>query len=261
MTKILTIAFNTYKEAVRNKVFYIIIVFALVLLAFSLVLATLALGEDDRIIKHVGLSAINIFGLLMATFVGVNLVYEELEKRTVYTIIATGVSRYQFLLGKFLGLFFTVVVNVLIMGLLLCILVVAWPNSNLTAMLIVAIYLFLFEMMVVSAIAILFSSFSTPVLSAVLTFMCWTIGHMSEDLLDWAKRLGEQGATTFAHFLTGIYYIIPNLEVFNLKNQVIYQEDIGSIFYNILVYPSYAILYSGILLTIAILSFARRDFK
>lgn len=261
MNKILTIALNTYREAIRNKVFYIIAVFALVLLAFSLILATLALGEDDRIIKHVGLSAINIFGLLMATFVGVNLVYEELEKRTVYTIIASGVSRYQFLLGKFLGLFFTVVANVLLMGFLLCLLVVVWPGSNLSPLLIMAIYLFLFEMMVVSAIAILFSSFSTPVLSAVLTFMCWVIGHMSEDLLEWAKRLTEQGAVAFAKFLTVIYYILPNLEIYNLKNQVIYQEDIGSLFYNALVYPFYAILYSGILLTIAILSFARRDFK
>ncbi len=261
MNKILTIALNTYKEAVRNKIFYIIAVFALVLLGFSLILATLALGEDDRIIKHVGLSAISIFGLLMATFVGVNLVYEELEKKTVYTIIASGVSRYQFLLGKFFGLFLTVVVNVLIMGFLLCILVVVWPKSGLTATLIMAIYLFLFEMMIVSAIAILFSSFSTPVLSAVLTFMCWVIGHMSEDLLEWSKRLAEQGSAAFAKFLTVIYYFLPNLEIYNLKNQVIYQEDIGSILHHVFVYPIYAILYSAILLVIAILSFARRDFK
>ena len=145
MTKILTIALNTYKEAIRNKVFYIIAIFALVLLSFSLILATLALGEDDRIIKHVGLSAISIFGLLMATFVGVNLVYEELEKRTIYTIIASGVTRYQFLLGKFLGLFMTVVANVLIMGALLFLLVVLWPNSGLSATLVMALYLFLFE--------------------------------------------------------------------------------------------------------------------
>lgn len=261
MNKIWTIALNTYKEAVRNKIFYIIAVFALVLLAFSLILATLALGEDDRIIKHLGLSAINIFGLLMAAFVGVNLVYEELDKRTVYTIIASGVSRCQFLLGKFLGLFLTVVANVLIMALLLSILVIFWPQSNLSALLIMAVYMFLFEMMIVCAIAILFSSFSTPVLSAVLTFMCWVIGHMSEDLLEWAKRLSEQGSAGLAKLLTVIYYFLPNLEIYNLKNQVVYHEDIGSIFYHVMVYPVYAIIYSAILLTIAILSFSRRDFK
>lgn len=261
MNKIFTIALNTYKEAVRNKIFYIIAVFALVLLAFSLVLATLALGEDDRIIKHVGLSAISIFGLLMATFVGVNLVYEELDKRTIYTIVASGVRRYEFLVGKFLGLFLTVVANVLLMSVLLCLLIMVWPDSSITATLILAVYLFLFEMLVVSALAILFSSFSTPVLSAVLTFMCWVIGHMSEDLLEWSKRLYEQGAIAFSGMLKFIYYLLPNLEVFNLKNQVIYQEDIGHVFHHLFLYPLYAIFYSGILLIIAIVSFARRDFK
>ncbi len=261
MNNIFTIALNTYKESVRNKVFYIILIFALLLLAFSLVLATLALGEDDRIIKHVGLSAINIFGLLLAAFVGVNVVFEELERRTIYTIIASGVSRTSFIIGKFLGLFLTVVVNVLIMGLLLCILIAFWPNSDITASLILAIFLFLFEMMVITAFAVLFSSFSTPVLSAVLTFMCWVIGHMSEDLIEWSKRLMEEGATAVAKLLQFIYYIVPNLEIYNIKNQVVYHEDIGSIGYVTLLYPFAAILYSAILLVITAISFSRRDFK
>jgi ABC-type transport system involved in multi-copper enzyme maturation permease subunit len=261
MNKILTIALNTYRESIRNKVFYIIVVFAMFLLSCSLILATLALGEDDRIIKHVGLSAINIFGLLMAIFVGVNLVYDELEKRTVYTIIASGVKRYEFLFGKFLGLFFTVGVNILIMGFMLCLLVVAWPECTLSATLVLAILLFLMEMLVISAIAILFSSFSTPILSAVLTVMCCVIGHMSEDLLEWSQRLGEQGSALFSKFLMVMYYILPNLELFNLKNQVIYSEDIGSIGHHFITYPVYAVVYSGILMIIAILSFSRRDFK
>ncbi len=261
MNHILTIAFNTYKESVRNKVFYIILVFALLLLAFSLVLASLALGEDDRIIKHVGLSAINVFGLLLAAFVGVNLVYEELERRTIYTIIASGVSRTSFIIGKFLGLFMTVVVNVLVMGFLLCLLISFWPNSYITVSLIFAIFLFLFEMMIITALAVLFSSFSTPVLSAVLTFMCYIIGHMSEDLIEWAKRLAEEGAASVATLLKFLYFILPNLEIYNIKNQVVYHEDIGSIGYVTLLYPFAAILYTAILLYITTFSFNRRDFK
>lgn len=261
MNKILTIAFNTYKEAVRNKVFYIIAVFVLVLLAFSLVLASLALGEDDRIIKHIGLSAINIFGLLMATFVGVNLVFEELDKRTIYTIIASGVTRTQFILGKYLGLFFTVSVNVLVMGFLLCLLILVWPNSYVNATLILAIIMFLFEMMVICAVAVLFSSFSTPVLSAILTFMCWVIGHMSEDLLEWSNRLADQGAAGTAKLLVVLYYILPNLDLYNLKNYVVYSEDTGHIFNTVVLYPWCGILYTGILLAITILSFTGRDFK
>lgn len=261
MGKIYAIAINTYKEAVRNKVFYIILVFALLLLAFSLVLASLALGEDDRIIKHIGLSAINVFGLLLATFVGVNLVYEELDKRTIYTIISSGVSRPQFIIGKYLGLFYTLLVNVIIMGILLSLLIFFWPNSNFTLALVFAVYLFLFEMMVITAIAVLFSSFSTPILSAVLTLICYIIGHLSEDLLEWAKRLQEQGAYAVSKLLWCLYYFLPNLEIFNLKNKVIYQEDIGSITNVLFLYPGYAVLYSAILLMIAIFSFTRRDFK
>ncbi len=261
MNKIFAIALNTYKEAVRNKVFYIILVFVLVLLAFSLILATLALGEDDRIIKHAGLSVINIFGLLLATFVGVNLVYEEMERRTIYTIIASGVTRTQFIVGKYLGLFLTIFVNVLIMGTLLIFLVGIWHNSTITVSLFLALYLFLFEMMIITAFAVLFSSFSTPVLSAVLTFMCWIIGHLSEDLLEWSRRLFEQGSTGTANLLYGLYYALPNLEIFNLVNYVTNQEDIGSILNAVFLYPLYGILYAAILLMITILTFERRDFK
>lgn len=261
MNKILTIAFNTYKEAVRNKVFYILFFFAILLLLLSLILATLALGQDDRIIKDVGLTAINLFGLLLAIFVGVNLVFEELDKRTIYTIIASGVSRSEFIIGKYLGFFMTVVVNVLLMGVMLCALTVIYPNSSLSASLVIAIIMFLFEMMIIAAFAVLFSSFSTPVLSALLTFMCWIIGHFSEDLWEWARRLSEQGSESLSMFLKSLYFIVPNLELYNLKNQVVHQEDLGSLSGLIFFYPFAAILYTAILLSITILSFKYRDFK
>jgi len=261
MNNIFIIAMNTYKEAVRNKVFYILLIFALLLLGFSLILATLALGETDRIIKQVGLAGINIFGLLLGVFIGVNLVYEELDKRTIYTVIASGVTRNQFILGKFLGLFITLVVNIAIMGFLLCLLIGFWEEAVITPTLILAIYLLLFEMMIISSFAILFSSFSTPVLSAVLTFMCWVIGRMSEDLLQWSKQLAEQGNEMVAQILNTLYYILPNLAIYNIQNQVVYREDIGAIGYHVLLYPFAAILYSGILLWIATVTFAKRDFK
>ncbi|MFH1738709.1 MAG: ABC transporter permease subunit [bacterium] len=259
MNEILTIAFNTQKEAIRNKVFYIILLFVLLLLASSILLASLALGEQDRVVKHLGLSAINVFGLLLAAFVGVNLVYEELDKRTVYTIIATGVSRSQFILGKFLGLLLTVISNVVLMAIVLCILLTVMPGCKVTPSLIYAIFLFLFEMMVITAIAVLFSSFSTPVLSAVLTFICYIIGHLSEDLLEFATRLHDQGSIFLSHVLTWLYYILPNLEIYNIKNQVVYQESISS--FLTWKYPAVAIVYSGILLFITAVSFSRRDFK
>ncbi|MBI1389239.1 MAG: hypothetical protein GC154_12405 [bacterium] len=261
MNKVLTIAFNTYKEAVRNKVFYILVVFAVGLLMLALLLATLSLGEDDRIIKDVGLSAINWFGLLLAVFVGVNLIYDELDKRTIYTIIASGATRWQFILGKFLGFFMTVTAMVAVMGFLLCTLIAFWPGSNITPTLILALILFLFEMMIVIGFAILFSSFSTPVLSAVLTLMCWIIGHLSEDLLEWSKQLSDKGSPAVAALLKGLYYIIPNLELYNIKQEVVYREDIGQLGYTVLLHPIYAVCATAILLLITIVTFNWRDFK
>ncbi len=261
MNKILTIAFNTYKEASRNKVFYLILLFALILLGMAVILATLALGEDDRIIKHIGLMAINIFGLLLAAFIGVTIIYDELDKRTIYTVIAAGVTRTQFIIGKFLGLFLTILVNILIMGFLLCVLLWFWPKATPTPSLIMAIYLMLFEMLIITTVVVLFSSFSTPVLSAVLTFMCWLIGRMSEDLWSWSNRLLEQGSEGVAYLLKSLYYILPNLAVYNIQNEVVHYEDIGSLGYNFLIYPFAGILYTGILLWITTVTFSKRDFK
>ena len=261
MNKIITIALNTFKEAIRNKVFYILLLFAVGILFLSGLLATLSLSEEDRIIKDIGLSAIEIFCLMIATFIGVNLVYDELDKRTIYTIIASGVSRTQFILGKFFGLFLTVVVNIAMMGLFLCILIALWPKCHVTPSLILALYLFVFEMMVVTSFAVLFSSFSTPVLSAIMTFICWVIGTMSEDLWEWSRNMIDNGAVFFGHFLQCLYYVLPNLAIYNIKNQVAYREDIGSIGYIVLLYPVAAILYSSILMWITTYSFAKRDFK
>ncbi|MEW6235005.1 MAG: ABC transporter permease subunit [Candidatus Omnitrophota bacterium] len=261
MNKIFAIALNTYKEAVRNKVFYLILLFALILLGVSLILASLALGQDDQIIKHIGLMAINIFGLMLSMFVGVNVVYEELDKRTIYTIIASGVTRTQFILGKFLGLFITVVANIVIMGVLLCLLLWVWKDASPSPSLIMAIFLMLFEMMIVTALVVLFSSFSTPVLSAVLTFMCWIIGRMSEDLWEWSIRLIEQGAKGAAYLLRGLYFVLPNLAIYNVQNQVVHHEDIGSLGYVTFIYPLAGVVYAAILLWIATVSFSGRDFK
>ena len=259
MIKIAALALNTYREAIRNKVFYIIFIFAVLMVASSLIFTQLALDQQDRIVKDLGLSAINIFGLLLATFVGVNLVHDELDKRTIYLLLASGMSRTQFILGKFLGLFITVAVNVMFMVLLLFAAIWLTEGSSVTPSLVYAVFLYMFEIMVIIAIAVLFSSFSTPVLSAVLTFMCWTIGHLSEDLVSFAERLHNDGAIVMANFLTALHYILPNLELFDIKNQVVYNESI-------MVFvtwkdPAAAVLYTAILLTITSLTFARRDVR
>jgi ABC-type transport system involved in multi-copper enzyme maturation permease subunit len=257
-----TIALNTFREALRNKVLYIILVFAIVMILFAVILGSISIGENDRVIKHVGLWAINVFGIFLAMFVGVNLVYDEMERRTIYTIIAQGVPRQDFIIGKFLGLLLTIVFNFILMALILSLILGAVPEAQFTWMVLYAIFMSIFEMMIVVAFAILFSSFSTPIVSAVLTLAVFVIGRFSDDLLDYIKILGHEAyafhSGTMVPFLKGLYHVLPHLEEFNLMNQV---AD-ASIPAEINLFPvGYGILYSAVVLFLACAIFSRKDFR
>ncbi|MGI8906750.1 MAG: ABC transporter permease [Candidatus Sumerlaeaceae bacterium] len=116
MGKVVAIALNTFKEAVRNKVLYFLLIFALLIMGFSAVISDLSIASPEKLIKDLGLASIDFFGFLIAVFVGVYLVYNELDRKTIYTIVSKPIDRTQFLLGKFFGLLFTIFVNVVIMS-------------------------------------------------------------------------------------------------------------------------------------------------
>jgi len=255
------IALNTFREALRHKVLYIILFFTVLLIGFAVVLGSISIGESDRVIKHVGLSAISIFGIFLAMFVGVNLVYEEMERRTIYTIIAHGVPRRDFIIGKFLGLFLTIVFNFVLMGAILGLVLVAIPEASWHPAIAYAIFLSAFEMMIIIAFAILFSSFSTPVISAILTLAVYIAGHLSDDLLDYIKILHHEAyafhSSIMIPLFKGIYAILPHLEEFNAKNQA---ADPAML--QVTLFPiGYGILYTAVVLCLAGLIFSRRDFR
>lgn len=256
-----TIALNTFREAVRHKVLYIILVFSILLIGFAAILGSISIGENDRVIKHVGLSTINLFGIFLAMFVGVNLVYEEMERRTIYTIIAHGVPRRDFVIGKFLGLLLTIVFNFVLMGAILVGVLIITPEASWHWAIAYAVFLSMFEMMIVISFAILFSSFSTPVISAVLTLAVYIAGHLSDDLLDYIKILGHQAYAFHSNIMTpllkGIYFVLPHLEEFNAKSQVANPETL-----QLTLFPAgYGILYTAVVLFLACLIFSRRDFR
>ena len=168
MRIIQVIALNTFREAVRDKILYAMLVFALVLIGGSLLVAELTIGEYEKIIKDLGLSLISIFGLMIAIFVGIGLVYKEIERKTIYTIASKPVPRWQFLLGKYLGLVLTLAAEVSIMGLGFA-LILQLSGAGERLVLLPALWLTFVELLVVTAIAILFSCFSTPTLSALFT--------------------------------------------------------------------------------------------
>lgn len=253
--KILTIAINTFREAVRDKILYSLLIFALFMIVSSTFISTLSVGEQIKIIKDMGLSMISIFGTLIAVFVGIGLVYKELEKRTIYTIIAKPITRCQFLLGKYCGLVLTLMVEVAIMAGGFLLLLLYYPGAFDQA-LFKAIYLIFLELMLVTSMALLFSSFSTPILSGIMTLSFFIIGHLTYDLKLLVEESKMQGLVYFSNFL---YYTLPNLENFNIKSRVVHhlQVDWDYMLFTTL----YGLFYIFLLLSLSIIIFQRRDFK
>ena len=188
--KVLSIAFNTFRENLRDKLLYNLLIFALLMIGSSLILMRLTLGEFHRLILDIGLGSINFFGVLIAIFVGIGLVSKEIEKKTIYTIISKPVARFQFLLGKYLGLSLTLVINTAIMtcGLLAVLYVQEVPIH---AVLFKALVMIVLEFMVITAVALLFSTFSSATFSAIFTLALYFIVHLTPDLKAFVENVGE----------------------------------------------------------------------
>ena len=252
--KVLSIALNTFRENLRDKLLYNLLVFALLLIGSSLLLMRLTLGEFHRLLLNVGLGSINIFGVLIAIFVGIGLVNKEIEKKTIYTIVSKPVARYQFLVGKYLGLTLTLLVNTLIMagGLLLVLFAQSVPIES---MLFKALGLIFMEFMVITAVALLCSTFTSATLSAIFTLATYVIGHLTADL----KTFGEKMDEGIRAVVTSLYYILPNLERFNLKGNVIHHIEVPGT--DLLLIVVYGLTYVAFLLMAASIIFQRRDFR
>src|ERR1700704_1016552 len=182
--RISTIAGNTFREAVRDRVLYNLVLFVLILIGAAVFIGELSGGQARKIIVDLGLSSILLFGVFIAIFVGVGLVYKEIERRTLYAILSKPIGRGEFLLGKYLGLCLTLLVNVAIMGagLSLALLYVKRGWDPLVVRIWPAIFLIYIELAILTGVAMLFSAFSSPALSALLTFFVFVIGHFSADL-------------------------------------------------------------------------------
>jgi len=254
MRRILVIGLNTFRENLREKLLYNLVIFALLIIGSSILLQRLSLGDVNRLILDLGLAAMNIFGVLIAIFIGIGLVSKEIEKKTIYTIVSKPVPRYEFLVGKYLGLVITLFVNIVIMlaGFLL---VLAYMEVPIELLLFKAVLLIFLELIVITAVALLFSTFTTPTLSATFTLSIYVIGHLTGDL----KALGAKLDGTGRAFLNGLYYIMPNLENFNIKGRVIHHLEVPGTEMALLL--AYGLLYTTVLLILAAVIFQRRDFR
>lgn len=255
MRKVLAIALNTFRETVRDKILYTLLVFAFAMIGSAAVLVRISVRAEARIIQDLGLAAISIMGVLMAVFVGITLVYKEVDRRTIFTIISKPVQRWQFILGKYLGLLLTLLINVAAMtgGLLLL-------NRGLgdgwAWALLPAVWLIYAELALVTALATFFSSFTTPVLSATFTLCLFLIGRLSGDLVYFLSQMPGAALRAAA---VGLYYVLPNLRTFDVKGQAVLGQVpdlrwmVGA--------TAYGCLYIIFTLAAAVLIFQRRDFK
>jgi ABC-type transport system involved in multi-copper enzyme maturation permease subunit len=262
------IAVNVFRESVRDKVLYNLVLFAILLISASLIIGELTAGQDVKIIKDLGLSATSLFGLFIAVFIGIGLVSKEVERRSIYSLLAKPIHRSQLVVGKYLGLALTLVVNVGIMAIAQYVVlaymgwrapegaVKAWEAPPLDPRLLVAIGLILVELMLVTAIAIFFSTFSTPILSAAFTFSLFVVGHFSGDLRNFQDAVESPAAGRVA---AGLYWVLPNLAQFDVKSQVVHGQGVPAGY--VAVALAYAAAYIALLLTVSVLVFSRRDFK
>lgn len=252
--KITAIAGITFKEAKRDRILYLLFFFAAVGIVASRILALLTVGDRVKIIKDVGLASISVFGVLMAVLIGTGLVYKEIDKKTIFTLLSKPLHRAQFILGKFLGLVLTLFVMTVCMTAIFLALLYLHTQRFEGAMLVAVGYIFL-ELVLITAVAILFSSFSTPILSSLFSLAFYLIGHLSWGLELIIRKMGPGASRTLVRVL---YAVLPDLENFNFKTEVVHGLSIPPAIY--LSSFLYGVFYTAFILGLAVLIFRRRDF-
>jgi ABC-type transport system involved in multi-copper enzyme maturation permease subunit len=268
MTAVFYIALNVFKESVRDKVLYNLVFFAVLLIGASVLLSQLTAGQELKIIKDLGLAATAIFGLFIAVFIGIGLVSKEVERRSIYSLLAKPLRRHELITGKYAGLVLTLLVNLSVMAVALYLVLgyMSWTESEdfkrgweapaTDPAILKALFLIFVELMVVTAIALFFSTFSSPILSASLTFGLYIAGHFSTELGNFATIVKSDAVGILAR---GLYYVLPNLAAFDVKAEVVHGQPIAATY--VLLTTAYGAAYIGILLLGAIVIFSRRDFK
>ena len=258
MRNVWAVATNTFREAVRDRVLYNLVFFALLMMGAAILVGQISIGIEESVMASLGLSAISIVGIFIAVFIGVGLVSKEMDKRTLYALLAKPVHRWEFLLGKFCGLVMTLAVNTAAMavGLYIALWYVKHPLGSSDWYLLVAVYLIWLKLALIVALAMLFSCFTTPFLAILFTLGIYVAGLFAVDL----RTMQAVDLTPAAmSMFKGISYVLPNFENFNVMASVVHGRSVPATL--VAQDTGYTIVYSGIVLIAASLVFARRNLK
>src|SRR6266704_2297680 len=248
------VALNTFREAVRDRVLYNLVFFALIMMAAAVAVGQISIGIEEAVIVSLGLSAISVIGLLISMFIGVALVSKEMDKRTLYALLAKPVRRWEFLLGKFGGLVLTLAVYTAAMGLLLVMLYVKHSLERSDAVVLVAVYFILLKLALIVALALLFSCFTTPLLAILFTAGLYIVGLYVQELRNLPLELLSPAMTAFTKWLS---YLLPNFENFNVMALAAHGRAVPGAL--ILQNTLYTVVYCTIVLAIASVVFSRRS--
>jgi ABC-type transport system involved in multi-copper enzyme maturation permease subunit len=255
--RIIHIASNTFREAVRDRVLYNLIAFALLLSGAAILVGQISIDIERLVVVNLGLTAVSLFGVVIAIFIGIGLVSKEIEKRTLYTMLSRPVRRWEFIVGKFFGLAGTLVVNTFFMGIGVfgALLYVAHRFARPDAWILVALYFIVLQFLIICSLALLFSSFSSPLLSAVFAFSLFVIGSFADDLRGFAGM--THGFTRW--LAVGAAYIVPNFSALNVITAVAHRNPLS--LQLVLQNTFYAFFYTAMVLSGAVLIFERRNLK
>jgi ABC-type transport system involved in multi-copper enzyme maturation permease subunit len=258
MRRASVVALNTFREAVRDRVLYNLVFFALLMMAAAIAVGQISIGIEQTVIVSLGLSAISVIGLLISVFIGVALVSKEMDKRTLYALLAKPVRRWEFLLGKFAGLVLTLAVNTAAMalGLVLVMIYVKHSLERSDAVVLVAVYFILLKLALIVALALLFSCFTTPLLAILFTVGLYIVGLYVQELRNLPVEVMSPAMAAFTKWLS---YLLPNFENFNVMALAAHGLAIPGAL--ILQNTLYTGVYCTIVLTAAAAVFSRRDLK
>jgi ABC-type transport system involved in multi-copper enzyme maturation permease subunit len=262
------IALNVFRESVRDRVPYNLVLFAILLISSSYLLGQLTAGQDVKIIKDLGLAATSLFGLFIAIFIGIGLVSKEVERRSIYALLAKPISRTQFIAGKYLGLVLTLAVNIAVMTAALYAVLgymtvtesaefkAGWDAPGVDPALLKAVLLIFVQLAIVTAVALFFSTFSSPLLSAALTLGIYIVGQFNTDLRNFDRIVESKPAIWLARAL---YHVMPDVSAFDVKTEVVHGLPVAAGY--VASTAAYGALYVTAVLLGAMFIFSRRDFK
>ncbi len=253
MRGVYEIAVNTFKETIRNHVLYVVLLFVVLLIVLSVSFGDWSVFARIQVIEDFGLATMSISGLLLAVFIGVGMLGKEISLKTVYHVVTKPIRRHQFIIGKYTGLISVLALNYAIMsfffiGTLFCFGgQMGWPLA--TSLICIGT-----EMAVIISAALFFSTFTSPILAALFSLAFYCGGHLN-DLL--SANIASQSWSLFPAVLKVLYYILPNLEHFNVRNHVVYNIALPAGYLPLAI--GYGFLYVFLFLVLSCVIFGKKD--